>query len=138
MSCMCETAGLTEAVGGREKGRTECVSESRCSALLGADLYFSIPAENSTTVLREKLDEILRQLAWEQQISLSYFFFLGKVKSSSSISHIYTSLWKPWSYLTGTAGTNGPESTTQQTTTIGGFTRVCNLHICRTSRLVRE
>lgn len=57
---MCETAGLTEAVGGREKGRTECVSVARCSALvLAADLYFSIPTEKK----QQQLDEILRQLA---------------------------------------------------------------------------
>lgn len=56
---------------------------------------------------------------------LSFFFssFPGKAKSSGSspISQIYTSLWKPWSYLTGTAGTDGPDTTTQQMTTIRGL-----------------
>lgn len=52
--------------------------------------------------------------------------FLGKVKNSGSISDIYTSLWKPWSYLTASsdaesAGTDSTGGTTPQTTTAKGF-----------------
>lgn len=54
---------------------------------------------------------------------LFFFIFLGKTKSSGSspISQIYTSLWKPWSYLTGTVGTDSPDTTTQQMTTARGL-----------------
>ncbi|TKS79948.1 Neurocan core protein 245 kDa early postnatal core glycoprotein [Collichthys lucidus] len=46
------------------------------------------------------------------------YCYRGKVKNSGSISKIYTSLWKPWSYLTGSsdadsAGTGSPDLTTQ-------------------------
>ncbi|XP_068422341.1 neurocan core protein-like isoform X2 [Clinocottus analis] len=55
------------------------------------------------------------------------YCYRGKVKDSGSISQIYTSLWKPWSYLAGTSdadssGTAGPDGTTQQTSTIEGST----------------
>ncbi|KAJ4936930.1 hypothetical protein JOQ06_001514, partial [Pogonophryne albipinna] len=50
------------------------------------------------------------------------YCYRGKMKDSGSISQIYTSLWKPWSYLTDSsdadsAGTGSPDVTTQQTTT---------------------
>nr|XP_046265441.1 neurocan core protein-like [Scatophagus argus]XP_046265442.1 neurocan core protein-like [Scatophagus argus] len=50
------------------------------------------------------------------------YCYRGKVKNSGSISQIFTSLWKPWSYLTDSsdadsAGTDNPNLTTQQTTT---------------------
>ncbi|XP_074544598.1 neurocan core protein-like [Halichoeres trimaculatus] len=53
------------------------------------------------------------------------YCYRGKVKDSGSISQIYTSLWKPWSYLTGesdaeSTGTRDPDSTTQQPTTTRG------------------
>ncbi|XP_044074903.1 neurocan core protein-like [Siniperca chuatsi] len=53
------------------------------------------------------------------------YCYRGKVKDSGSISQIYTSLWKPWSYLTGSsdaesAGKDNPDLTTQQTTTTRG------------------
>lgn len=56
--------------------------------------------------------------------SFSSPFFLGKAATSSGssrISQIYTSLWKPWSYLAGTAGTDSPDTTTQQMTTARGL-----------------
>ncbi|CAJ1072085.1 neurocan core protein-like isoform X1 [Xyrichtys novacula] len=54
------------------------------------------------------------------------YCYRGKVKNAGSISQIYTSLWKPWSYLTGasdadSAETGNTDSTTQQTTTTGDF-----------------
>ncbi|GLD58592.1 neurocan core protein-like isoform X1, partial [Lates japonicus] len=50
------------------------------------------------------------------------YCYRGKVKNTGSISQIYTSLWRPWSYLTGSSdadstGTAGPDLTTQQITT---------------------
>ncbi|KAI3374351.1 hypothetical protein L3Q82_006189 [Scortum barcoo] len=53
------------------------------------------------------------------------YCYRGKVKDSGSISQIYTSLWKPWSYLTGSsdaesAGTDNPDLTTQQGITTRG------------------
>ncbi|KAK5919418.1 hypothetical protein CgunFtcFv8_023315 [Champsocephalus gunnari] len=50
------------------------------------------------------------------------YCYRGKMKDSGSISQIYTSLWKPWSYLTDSsdadsAGTGSPDVTTPQTTT---------------------
>ncbi|XP_026169648.1 neurocan core protein-like [Mastacembelus armatus] len=50
------------------------------------------------------------------------YCYRGKVKDTGSISQIYTSLWKPWSYLTGSTdtdstGTDSIDRTTQQTTT---------------------
>ncbi|XP_029310015.1 neurocan core protein-like isoform X2 [Cottoperca gobio] len=50
------------------------------------------------------------------------YCYRGKVKDSSSIAQIYSSLWKPWSYLTDSSdadstGTGSPDVTTQQTTT---------------------
>ncbi|XP_037644279.1 neurocan core protein-like [Sebastes umbrosus] len=53
------------------------------------------------------------------------YCYRGKVKDSGSMSQIYTSLWKPWSYLTGSsdadsAGTGSPDMTTQQTATTRG------------------
>ncbi|XP_034557946.1 neurocan core protein-like isoform X2 [Notolabrus celidotus] len=53
------------------------------------------------------------------------YCYRGKVKNSGSISQIYTSLWKPWSYLTGTSdadstGIDNTDSTTQQATTTRG------------------
>ncbi|XP_029381266.1 neurocan core protein-like [Echeneis naucrates] len=52
------------------------------------------------------------------------YCYRGKVKNTGSISQIYTSLWKPWSYLTGSSdadstGTERPDLTTQQTATKG-------------------
>ncbi|TDH05541.1 hypothetical protein EPR50_G00123310 [Perca flavescens] len=54
------------------------------------------------------------------------YCYRGKVKNSGSISEIYTSLWKPWSYLTGSgdadsAGTGSSDGTTQQTATARGL-----------------
>lgn len=51
------------------------------------------------------------------------YCYRGKVKNTGSISQIYTSLWKPWSYLAGSSdadstGTASPDVTSQQTTTI--------------------
>ncbi|KAM8838530.1 neurocan core protein-like [Synchiropus picturatus] len=48
------------------------------------------------------------------------YCYRGKVRDSGSISQIYTSLWKPWSYFAGSSdadssGTVGPEQSTQQT-----------------------
>lgn len=45
------------------------------------------------------------------------FRFVGEVKTSDPISQIYSSLWKPWSYLTGSseaepAGTGDADVTT--------------------------
>ncbi|KAM6990402.1 neurocan core protein-like isoform 1-T2 [Tautogolabrus adspersus] len=53
------------------------------------------------------------------------YCYRGKVKNSGSISQIYTSLWKPWSYLTGSSdadstGADNTDSTTQQPTTTRG------------------
>ncbi|XP_040911426.1 neurocan core protein-like [Toxotes jaculatrix] len=53
------------------------------------------------------------------------YCYRGKVKNTGSISQIYTSLWKPWSYLTGSSdtdstGTDSPDLTTQQTITTRG------------------
>ncbi|XP_075954554.1 neurocan core protein-like [Anarhichas minor] len=55
------------------------------------------------------------------------YCYRGKVENSGSISQIYTSLWKPWSYLAGLSDadstrTGSPDATTQQTTTTGGST----------------
>ncbi|XP_023820824.1 neurocan core protein [Oryzias latipes] len=51
------------------------------------------------------------------------YCYRGKVEEMASVSQIYSSLWKPWSYLTGSsdadsAATDGSNLTTQQTTTI--------------------
>uniref|UniRef100_A0A8C7ZQB1 Neurocan core protein n=1 Tax=Oryzias sinensis TaxID=183150 RepID=A0A8C7ZQB1_9TELE len=51
------------------------------------------------------------------------YCYRGKVEETGSVSQIYSSLWKPWSYLTGSsdadsAATDGSNLTTQQTTTI--------------------
>ncbi|XP_076000891.1 neurocan core protein-like [Genypterus blacodes] len=48
------------------------------------------------------------------------YCYRGNVNKAGSISKIYTSLWKPWSYLTGssdssTSGTISPNLTTEQT-----------------------
>ncbi|XP_028283455.1 neurocan core protein-like [Parambassis ranga] len=53
------------------------------------------------------------------------YCYRGKVKNSDSISQIYSSLWKPWSYLTGSSGpkskgTDTPGLDTQQSTTVTG------------------
>lgn len=53
------------------------------------------------------------------------FWIVGKGKTSDSLSQIYSSLWKPWSYLTGSSeakpvGTDDPD-VTAQTTSIKGF-----------------
>ncbi|XP_041847825.1 neurocan core protein-like [Melanotaenia boesemani] len=53
------------------------------------------------------------------------YCYRGKVKNTGSISQIYTSLWKPWSYLTDSsnadsAGTDVSNLTTQQTATLRG------------------
>ncbi|TNM97766.1 hypothetical protein fugu_014012 [Takifugu bimaculatus] len=52
------------------------------------------------------------------------YCYRGKVQTSDPISQIYSSLWKPWSYLTGSseakpAGTDDPD-VTSQTTSIKG------------------
>ncbi|XP_029687135.1 neurocan core protein-like isoform X1 [Takifugu rubripes] len=54
------------------------------------------------------------------------YCYRGKVQTSDPISQIYSSLWKPWSYLTGSseakpAGTDDPD-VTSQTTSIKGST----------------
>lgn len=52
------------------------------------------------------------------------------MKDTGSVSEIYSSPWKPWSYLTGDADSAETESsnvTTQQTTTLTGFTSIYNL-----------
>lgn len=74
----------------------------------------------------------LQWMSYKQQISLPCF--LGKVKNTGSISQIYTSLWKPWSYLAGSSdadstGTASPDVTSQQTTTIRGVTFICSRHM---------
>ncbi|PWA25117.1 hypothetical protein CCH79_00005216 [Gambusia affinis] len=49
------------------------------------------------------------------------YCYRGKVKDTGSVSEIYTSPWKPWSYLTGDADSAETESssvTTQQTATL--------------------
>ncbi|KAM4727675.1 neurocan core protein-like [Anableps anableps] len=49
------------------------------------------------------------------------YCYRGKVKGTGSLSEIYTSLWKPWSYLTGDADSAETESsnvTTQETATL--------------------
>ncbi|XP_072220103.1 neurocan core protein-like isoform X2 [Leuresthes tenuis] len=53
------------------------------------------------------------------------YCYRGKVKNTGSISQIYSSLWKPWSYLADSsnadsAGTDGSNQTTQQTTALRG------------------
>ncbi|XP_070830192.1 neurocan core protein-like [Chaetodon trifascialis] len=53
------------------------------------------------------------------------YCYRGKVKNTGSISQIYSSLWKPWSYLTGSShadseGTDSPDLITQQTATTRG------------------
>ncbi|XP_019963642.2 neurocan core protein-like [Paralichthys olivaceus] len=53
------------------------------------------------------------------------YCYRGNMKNTASISHIYTSLWKPWSYLTGSSdadssGTDSPDPTTQQAVTTRG------------------
>lgn len=53
------------------------------------------------------------------------FWVVGKVKTSDTVSQIYSSLWKPWSYLTGSsgakpAGTDDSDSTAQKSS-IKGF-----------------
>ncbi|XP_068593903.1 neurocan core protein-like [Cebidichthys violaceus] len=55
------------------------------------------------------------------------YCYRGKVENSGSIFQIYTSLWKPWSYLAGlgdpdSTRTAGPDVTTQQTATTEGST----------------
>ncbi|KAG8014107.1 Neurocan core protein, partial [Nibea albiflora] len=57
------------------------------------------------------------------------YCYRGKVKNSGSISQIYSSLWKPWSYLTGSSdadstGTGSPDSTTQLIATTRGSSDV--------------
>lgn len=54
------------------------------------------------------------------------FWFLGKVQTSDPISQFYSSLWKPWSYLTGSSeakptGTDDPDVTSQTTSIKGCF-----------------
>ncbi|KAF7661781.1 hypothetical protein LDENG_00254430 [Lucifuga dentata] len=53
------------------------------------------------------------------------YCYRGKVKKAGSISQIYTSLWKPWSYLAGisdsdSAGTKSPDLATDRTSTTKG------------------
>ncbi|KAG7461362.1 neurocan core protein-like, partial [Solea senegalensis] len=53
------------------------------------------------------------------------YCYRGNTKNTGSVSQIYTSLWKPWSYLTGlsdadSTGTESPGLTTQQTVTSRG------------------
>ncbi|KAK2822305.1 hypothetical protein Q5P01_022370 [Channa striata] len=54
------------------------------------------------------------------------YCYRGKVKNTGSISQIYTSLWKPWSYLTGLgdADSAGTGLTTEQTAVTKGSTDV--------------
>uniref|UniRef100_A0A667WN71 Link domain-containing protein n=1 Tax=Myripristis murdjan TaxID=586833 RepID=A0A667WN71_9TELE len=79
------------------------------------------------------LDTILQQLPRQRQISATCL--LGNVKKTSSISKIYTSLWKPWSYLAGSSnadspGTDSPSLATEQTTTNRGCTFVYGYRMC--------
>ncbi|XP_028987073.1 neurocan core protein-like [Betta splendens] len=50
------------------------------------------------------------------------YCYRGKLKDADSISQIYTSLWKPWSYLTGStdADSTGTQLTTQHAATTAG------------------
>ncbi|KAF0047041.1 hypothetical protein F2P81_000674 [Scophthalmus maximus] len=57
------------------------------------------------------------------------YCYRGNMESTDSIAQIYTSLWKPWSYLTGSSeatstGTDSPGLTTQQTITTRGSSDV--------------
>lgn len=51
------------------------------------------------------------------------YCYRGKVKDSGSISQIYSSLWRPWSYLTGAteAGTPSPAVTRENIATSSGL-----------------
>uniref|UniRef100_A0A1A8HTD8 Neurocan a n=3 Tax=Nothobranchius kuhntae TaxID=321403 RepID=A0A1A8HTD8_NOTKU len=56
------------------------------------------------------------------------YCYRGKVKETGSDSEIYTSPWKPWSYLTGSsdaesAATDSSNLTAQQTTTLAGSSK---------------
>ncbi|XP_034470389.1 neurocan core protein-like isoform X2 [Hippoglossus hippoglossus] len=53
------------------------------------------------------------------------YCYRGNIKNMDSMSHIYTSLWKPWSYLAGSSdadssGMDSPDPTTQQAVTTRG------------------
>lgn len=76
-----------------------------------------------TRELRSSVDRNHKSLHLVLRLLVVCFLSPAKAKSSgsSSISQIYTSLWKPWSYLTGTASTDGTGATTQQMATITGL-----------------
>lgn len=93
MSCMCETAGLTEAVGGREKGRTECVSVARCSALvLAANLYFSIPTEKKNPLQCFETNLMRSSGNWpgnSKSLYLIFFFCRQSEELRLHLSHLH-------------------------------------------------
>lgn len=117
-----------------ETRKTECVDVTYPAICSLCRLIFATSCWTTNSVKRwDKQVEIFWWLACEQQIHS--ICFPGKMKKSDSISQIYTSLWKPWSYLTGSSetastGAAHPASTTQKTTTIRGFTFVNNHQIC--------
>lgn len=63
------------------------------------------------------------------------FWIVGRVKTSEALSQIYSSLWKPWSYLTGSsdpkpAGTDDPDVTAQQSSIKGFYLNLQFWQIC--------
>lgn len=63
------------------------------------------------------------------------FWVVGKVKTSDTLSQIYSSLWKPWSYLTGSsgakpAGTDDPDATAQKSSIEGFYFKLQFWQIC--------
>lgn len=117
-----------------ETRKTGCVEVTYPAICSLCRLIFATSCWTTTSVKPwDKRVEILWWLVCEQQIHL--ICFPGKMKKSDSISQIYTSLWKPWSYLTGSSeatstGAAHPGSTTQKTTTIKGVTFVNNYQSC--------
>uniref|UniRef100_A0A7N5ZZY3 Neurocan b n=1 Tax=Anabas testudineus TaxID=64144 RepID=A0A7N5ZZY3_ANATE len=75
-------------------------------------------------------DNVLQRLPCEQQISSTCF--LGKLMDTGSISQIYTSLWKPWSYLTGLSDAESTRTdvTTQPITTTTVEVEPCVTNPC--------
>lgn len=68
------------------------------------------------------------------------FRFVGEVKTSDPISQIYSSLWKPWSYLTGSseaepAGT-GDADVTAPTTPIKGLAVCFVVYVVKIYKIV--
>uniref|UniRef100_A0A672HLG9 Neurocan b n=1 Tax=Salarias fasciatus TaxID=181472 RepID=A0A672HLG9_SALFA len=71
-------------------------------------------------------------------ICQSSICFLGKVKNTDSISQIYSSLWKPWSYLTGSSDAASTE-THSPDPDAKGSRFICDSHVCgRTNERINQ